>query len=211
MKKHLFLLLSMSLLVACSESENHYKVTIHTNEYTSLNNKVYLKNYSTSEIIDSVDVKQKNIFLKGDTDKPQLVYVSDSTKRSMFIFVLEPGEIKVEALDKEGFTTSGTPLNSALNELFSVVIAHYNIIDIIGAFNAAHDIFNENNNNVVGIMALSLMTNILNGADDSERSSLVESLEASLLQVGDEIKNDKMISTTIPNILNNLKNPSIEK
>ncbi|MBQ8422708.1 MAG: AhpC/TSA family protein [Coprobacter sp.] len=108
----IFLLSGLLALVACSKP---YTITVDCVSHATDTTTVYLKDYFTGDLIDSVSVKEGKAVFTGDirAGKIARVVIGENTAT----IVLEPGDIQVafNAVIPLFYEISGTSLNDSLN------------------------------------------------------------------------------------------------
>ena len=108
MKKVFLMALTALTMMSCDN--NKYSVTAVFNNDGNDGKMAYLMNYDTGETFDSAEVKNQCVRFEGVVDTAFVARLGLQKGRVQFI--VEPGEITIDALGN----ASGTPLNIALED-----------------------------------------------------------------------------------------------
>ncbi|MDD3077921.1 MAG: TlpA disulfide reductase family protein [Paludibacter sp.] len=122
MKKNLFYLLALLLLIGCTN--NSFKIEGSVNDDSLNGQTVYLKDRINGEWVnlDSTIISDKKFSFKGTADTIKTVYMLTQTasgEKLRNVLILEPGTINIVYENSE-FVINGTPQNEILNQYISI-------------------------------------------------------------------------------------------
>ena len=120
MKKLMLLPVAAAMLLASCGTSNEYSVAMTLPDNSLDGDTVYLTNYDNGDTIATGIVAGTTLKFTGTTDKDLLGSVVVGGGRQ--IFVVEPGEITIDSVNK----VTGTPLNAVLDSLDSSLSAVMN-------------------------------------------------------------------------------------
>ncbi|MCD7963031.1 MAG: AhpC/TSA family protein [Rikenellaceae bacterium] len=158
--KKLALLFFPILFFSCADK---YVIDGTIPNYRFRNSYIYMLDFfDDSKIIDSAFVKENEFRFKGEADPDRPVIIQAGKLRS--IVILEKGKTSV---DMSGLVkTKGTSLNNILSEFhanytqlhdsFKQNMPDDREVDFISIDKSTHNILQNNNNNIVGVLILTL-------------------------------------------------------
>ena len=156
MKRSLYVLLVMILLMSCTGKTN-YVINGRSSDFAD-GNKVYLLYLDANEepvFIDSTVCKNNSFVFRGiaDTIRTAIVAVVDTLKSESgrtIDLILEPGNISIEGFDPETYlhAATGTSLNDVLDRFSREMVAYVNKPDSLFPFIASY--IKENIDNPIG-------------------------------------------------------------
>lgn len=142
MKRSLYVLLVMILLMSCTGKTN-YVINGRSSDFAD-GNKVYLLYLDANEepvFIDSTVCKNNSFVFRGnaDTIRTAIVAVVDTLKSESgrtIDLILEPGNISIEGFAPETYlhTATGTSLNDVLDRFSREMVAYVNKPDSLFPF-----------------------------------------------------------------------------